>query len=183
MRDAASGVRRFLHRREIISWQSRPASGAGPKTMGMARALRLSIACGRGTRVQAVGAFDNISKKPDVKGKVLSEAPPYAPGRRYRKPRLAASGEAFGQVRGGVGMPFWAVICYHKGCLLCSHKRTAPQGLMSTAPPHPSKSLPLRPQKQVPARASRRTHLSCGNAVSGSLFPCFECFVPAHNYA
>jgi len=85
--------------------------------------------------VQAEGAFDNINNKPDVKGKVLSEAPPHAPGRRYRKPRLAASGEAFGQVRGGVGMPFWAVICYHKGCLLpCSHKRTAPQGLMSTAP-------------------------------------------------
>jgi hypothetical protein len=32
------------------------------------------------------GAFDNINKKPDVKGEVLSEAPPHAPGRRYRKP-------------------------------------------------------------------------------------------------
>ena len=72
----------------------------GPETMGMARALRLSIACGRGMRVQA-GAFDNINKKPDVEGEVLSEAPPHAPPRRYRKPRLAASVEASGQVRGG----------------------------------------------------------------------------------
>ena len=60
----------------------------GPKTMGTALALRLSIACGRGVRVQAEGAFDNINKKPDVEGKVPSEAPPHAPGRRYRKPPL-----------------------------------------------------------------------------------------------
>jgi len=31
-----------------------------------------------------------MNKKPDVKGKVLSEGAPHAPGRRYRKPRLAA---------------------------------------------------------------------------------------------
>ena len=66
-----------------------------------ARALRLSIACGRGMRVQAGRAFDNINKKPDVKGEVLSEGAPHAPPRRYRKPRRAASGEAFGQMRGG----------------------------------------------------------------------------------
>jgi len=37
-------------------------------------------------RVQAGRAFDNINKKPDVKGEVLSEGAPHAPGRRYRKP-------------------------------------------------------------------------------------------------
>ena len=47
--------------------------------------------------MQAEGAFDNINKKPDAKDKVLSEGAPHAPPpRRYRKPRLAASGEAFG---------------------------------------------------------------------------------------
>jgi hypothetical protein len=52
-------------------------------------ALRLSIAYGRGIRVQAGRAFDNINNKPDVKGKVLSEGVPYAPPRRYRKPPCA----------------------------------------------------------------------------------------------
>ena len=51
--------------------------------------------------MQAEGAFDNINKKPDVKGEVPSEGSPYTPGRRYRKPRRAASGEASGHVRGG----------------------------------------------------------------------------------
>jgi hypothetical protein len=60
----------------------------GPETMGMARALKLSMACGRGIRVQAGRAFDNINKKPDVKDKVPSEGAPYAPPRRYRKPPL-----------------------------------------------------------------------------------------------
>jgi len=59
--------------------------------MGMARALKLSIACGRGIRVQAERAFDNINNKPDAKDKVPSEAPPHAPCRRYRKPPLHAS--------------------------------------------------------------------------------------------
>jgi len=82
-----------------MSWQSRPASGeeaSGSEARGhrSTRALRLSIACGRGMRVQAGGAFDNINNKPDVKGKVLSEGAPYAPPRRYRKPRLAASARA-----------------------------------------------------------------------------------------
>jgi hypothetical protein len=72
--------------------------------------------------VQAEGAFDNINEKPDAEDEVLSEAPPHAPPRRYRKPRRAASGEAFGQVRGGVGAPFRTVIC-HKGCLVpCPHE-------------------------------------------------------------
>ena len=76
----------------------------GPETMGMARALKLSMACGRGIRVQAEGAFDNISNKPDVKGRVLSEGgPPYAPGRRYRKPPLrmawCPSGRAFAIIK------------------------------------------------------------------------------------
>jgi hypothetical protein len=98
------------------------ASDSGTRGHESTRALRLSIACGRGTRVQAEGAFDNINNKPDVEDNALSEAPAHAPGRRYRKPRLAASDEASGHVRGGVRAPFWADIYYHKGCLLCSHK-------------------------------------------------------------
>jgi len=86
------------------------ASGSEARGHGSTRALRLSITCGRGMRVQAEGAFDNINKKPDAEDKVLSEGAPHAPPRRYRKPRLAASGEAFGQARGGVWAPFWTGI-------------------------------------------------------------------------